>query len=1488
MKIVERMDADKIKDFNELMSTLIQGSGRFVRAMAMTAILAPLAIIGALAFGATVNIVMAIVSRSRSASKEQMEGLKNLFGLARGLALFTLVMIGIGLVLPIAAKGVLGFVGMIIVISGALRLASMIAGDGEGFVKGPLGSLLKLGRGLAIFTLVMIGIGLTLPYVALGVLGFVGAIIVISGGLRIASMIAGDGEGFVKGPLGSLMKLTRGIALFVISMIAISFLLKPFAIGVLAFIGAITLLAGAMRLVELIAGKGGLKGAANIMSDTGAIGSLMKMAKGIFLFSLTMVLISYFVPQFAIGVLAFIGALILLTGALKLMDIIISAGAKGKGAAKRMKEMMGEGGPIGSLMKMSFGILIFSAVMVAVGYFADKFLIGSLVVAASLAGIGLIMLTIYGNPKVKTGAINLMWVAGALVAFSIGFGAMAYVLTKFSVDLGKVAIMAAVIVGMGLIGTVLGIPPIDGWVKAGAINLILLGASLIVFSIGFAIFASAAKDITWGQIGILFAVIGGMAIVGTILGIPAVAPFALIGAGVLIALGAALVIFSIGFAIFAAASLMFKDNEEVLRAGLAIATIGGAFALLGLASPMILLGSAAMVVAAVALLPIAMSLAIWNASGVAGNTDQIKDSLQTLLPALGWAMAGRSSAPEFGFMGMGLAAAMADLLVYVAMVVMGSAAMVIAGAALIPISIGLAIFKATKWTAEDSAGLRYMLFEVGNAFADLARDGNWFYVQLGIMATMFMGNNLASLATGIQALANMTYTEYEWDESTKKLEPKKKVKLTRDDVQVAADNAAYMITAMVFPLSEFGMLFSGGMSGESVRYPGLTPFGTMMGIIMLGTLGQNLAKLADGVQAWATMSYWEYELQYNPETKMKDLRPSKKRKLNSTEIKSAANNIAHVIMAMVAPLAAFGALMALGDAAAMANPVGGLMVGLGLGKNPIEKGIDAIGTLGGSLASLAQGVRDWATMAYWEYEAQLNPKTGMKELRPSAKKKLTPADFKESASNIAHVIKSLIGPIAEWGVIMTAGNIASGPFVALGLSDSKNVIEKGIESLGTLGTSIRLMADGVRAFANLEFVENEVFKDPKTGISKLQPGKITKLTETQMTNAVNNIAKLFRVSVAAIIDADGMVYQGTYTAWSNNGEEFTYDYGWDNLLESTKGLNTWIPEFAKAAPSMKKLIDSASGVDPVKGMFGLSVLDVLLFKVVKSMIDIDGAVYHATWNAKTNNGTSFAYDAGWEGLTTTTTGMRTWLNSYAGVVGATIGIFNDPGRFKPVAESVKVFTDDIVRRIANPGEIILFAMALQQMDKHLTQLGTLATRYLMMNITLQPALVVKYDKFTAITERLAAIATPYEKFVKSFERMAKAMGEFGKNFKVMTPDGIRAYKEWTDAIVKVAETDFSTIQTQLTAMRDLAATIYGGGDPEISPKDDNQTESQKKNAMEKADENVTNKPNPITGKGGDGDKGSATEIANAIKNALSNLTVSSITVNGSITELNQR
>jgi hypothetical protein len=54
--------------------------------------------------------------------------------------------------------------------------------------------------------------------------------------------------------------------------------------------------------------------------------------------------------------------------------------------------------------------------------------------------------------------------------------------------------------------------------------------------------------------------------------------------------------------------------------------------------------------------------------------------------------------------------------------------------------------------------------------------------------------------------------------------------------------------------------------------------------------------------------------------------------------------------------------------------------------------------------------------------------------------------------------------------------------------------------------------------------------------------------------------------------------------------------------------------------------------------------------------------------------------------------------------------------------------------------------------------------------------------FTTEIDKLAKVSTPFEKFTKSFGKMAKDMGVFVTNFKVMDVEGIKAFTSWTDSI----------------------------------------------------------------------------------------------------------
>jgi hypothetical protein len=632
----------------------------------------------------------------------------------------------------------------------------------------------------------------------------------------------------------------------------------------------------------------------------------------------------------------------------------------------------------------------------------------------------------------------------------------------------------------------------------------------------------------------------------------------------------------------------------------------------------------------------------------------------------------------------------------------------------------------------------------------------------------------------------MTFTEYEWDEATKKLQPKKKVKLTRDDVRVAADNAAYTIGALSMPLAMFGMLFSGGTFGGAnnpFTAMGITPFGIMTGISSLASLGTGLSRLAGGVVDWANMGYWEYGLVYNPQTKMNELKKIKKAKITPTDISSATKNISDVLAALLTPIAQLGALMAGGQAAGMlTSGIAGLF---GAGKNPVEQGIKSISGIGTGLSKVAAGVLDWAKMSYWEWGLQFNPKTGMNELKKIGQKKLTKSDITDATKNIGSVLEAMLLPIAGLGAAMAGGQAVgfmTGGLAAL-FGNAKNPVEQGINAIGTIGKGIANLATGIAGFAKMEIIEQIIQKDPKTGLNVLVPGKVTKLSKDMITTATDNISQILTAGVKAIARFAWQVHL-------NGGEE-----------------------------QFNKSIETASN------------LSVKMGEVYKKIS----------------------------------------------------AVFSDTKKIQKTTDNWKMFFENLFKPF-DADAIARFGEFGTMFGNHIYKIGALTKKYQGMDFALKPQLLWKYKSFTDTTERLAKIADPFTKFVKAFGDMAKHMGVFATNFKVMDVKGIMAFKDWTDSITTISKVDLSKSSAILDFAKGVVDNAFpAGNSKEVGDKPaGSYTETDKKAQIKSQNNKSTDKK--ITNNTTQ-DKPGKLEIdydrlAQAISSALSNISVDTLTVTG--------
>ena len=1227
--VIKQLDKDKLKEFTNIIDVMQKGVAGFIFKMAAVAILTPVAMIGAAGFGVMVLILMNIFSKAAKVNKDTINGIASIVNMSKGMAILVLVLVSMALTAPLIAKGFLVFSLVVIGISGLLRIVDIIAAGGLNPIsKGPLGSLMRLAKGMALFTLTLVGMALVAPVVAMGFLVFSLVILGIALVLRVVDFIAGGGfNPLSKGPLGSLAKLGFGLAAFALTLVLITFVKEQFIVGALMIMLAITAFGTVIWGLSKILNKGGIPSLS--LKDKGPLPDLLKMTKALFIFALT---------------------------------------------------------------------------AVAVGFFIDAFSKGALGLLFALGAFALVMIP-YQNPRMRFAGKNLMSLSLGISVFAIAIGAFSWMAEKTNLTWNKLAMLGAAITGAALVGYVLGTANAAVATAIGSKNLLLISYAFGVFAGALGAYALMAEkaNLTWGKLAMLGAAIGTAALVGTLLGIPAVAPWVAIGAPLLMTVGFAFAVFAGAMAVFALAA---KDLS-------------------------------------------------WKTLGM------LSASIATV--ALVGTLLGTPWAAPFVFTG---ALALGALSV-----------------ALLPFAHALNIFSKTKWTKKQSQSLSYAIESIAGAFAKLAKGGNWGYTMLGIFGMRDVGNTLISLAGGIQAMANMTFTEYEWDEATKKLQPKKKVKLTREDVKAAADNAAYTIGALTLPLATFGQMFSGlAIIGHNpYAKMGLTSNGIKQGISSLSSLGTGLSKLAGGVSDWASMSYWEYGLVYNPKTKMNELKPIKKSKITPGDISNATTNISNVLSAMMKPIAGLGALMTGGQAAGLL--VGGITNLFSGGKNPVQDGIKSLSSIGTGIGKLASGVSDWAKMSYWEWGLVYNPKTKQNELKKIAQKKITPADIKTASENIELVLFAMMKPIAGLGALMTGGQAAgllTGGILNF-FSGGKNPVQDGINAIGTIGKGISNLATGIHGFAKMEIIEQIIQKDPKTGLNVLVPGKVTKLSKDMIDTAAENIAQILIAGVKGIA-------KFAYHIKLHGGEE----------------------QFNESIKTAGNLSNQMSNV----------------YKKISEAFSDTGKIKKTTDN---------------------------WSLFFEKI-------------FKP-------FDADAIGRFTQFGKLF---------GNHIYKIAALTKKYYGMDFALKPQLLWKYKSFTETTERLAKITDPFTKFVKAFGDMANHMGVFSKNFKVMDPVAINAFRQWSDSMIQVSKIDITKSKGIIDFINGSVDSAFGAGkspDVPADKKPQDYSESDKRSQVAS-----TVKPTESAKK--QTDKSEPREqiinidsqaIANAITAALRNLTVNTIT-----------
>lgn len=478
-----------------------------------------------------------------------------------------------------------------------------------------------------------------------------------------------------------------------------------------------------------------------------------------------------------------------------------------------------------SMETMALGLLFFSGAIFIAGMLQPTDLLMGLAVIALF---GVFMLTVMlmnkigGKNATKEGGEAMVFMGVALITVTI-----ALLITRF-IEFEDIMKGVLIMGGMALISIFLGMAK-DKAIE-GAVAMLFISASLIVAVLGILM----TKLVDWDDIGKAGAIIGGLTISAILLG--QFAPTALMGAISLIVISAALIVASVGV-------MLVKDFtwEEIGKSGAIIGGLGAAAILLGLAGPLPILGAVAMLLMGVALVVMAVGVGkLLDLKFTEKDTDRMTGLLGDL-------------ALTFGEIGLGSLFILPGTLVGIGM-----------GMALNTIGSGLMKFSNMNIPMDKLGGENGLISQVLNAvikpFTEIGKTysggflgfGGSTDAEKGITAVKGIGDILCDIAEGVQAFADLKYTDSKG----------KVVQIPLSDLQ---ENGR-IITSIRNVLGAVGIVFAelGAANGETGWFSsGLIE----KGVKSIAGVGENLVNIAKAVQEFANLTYTDKNGKKVPLTK---------------------------------------------------------------------------------------------------------------------------------------------------------------------------------------------------------------------------------------------------------------------------------------------------------------------------------------------------------------------------------------------------------------------------------------------------------------------------------------------------------------------------------------------------------------------------------------------------------------------------------------------
>jgi hypothetical protein len=433
--------------------------------------------------------------------------------------------------------------------------------------------------------------------------------------------------------------------------------------------------------------------------------------------------------------------------------------------------------------EISNGALALSLMSRSMMRFAKSMIIVSIASAVTILFIPIIAANIFlmsklfafigkSEKQINLGARALSRMGSSLIKFSIGlatFAVVSYAILQAPAVL-LVMVGSLVLIGgaLALIGTRANL------INRGSRALAVAGLGLGIFSLGYFMFAMVAKPITLMDILVQAGILGGIGLITGLIGKGY--KHVLLGSLSLLAMGASLAVFSLGYMLFTKAT----ENVTLKDIGIQLATLGGlgvVFALAGLGvaatGGLAFLGPLFFAAVGGSLILLAMGLGAMKALNF---TEADSKNLVTALAGVRAAFLGGDTGNEGIFAKLG-----GVLTGAIDSVRMGAAAagFAAAGLSLTALAKGLSDFKKIGWDNKLSEELTIVLSGITSAFAQAGGEpanpggifgmvfGNIFSpnaVKRGINSVMGAGKALTQISKGLKSFQELTQSQIEFGE----------------------------------------------------------------------------------------------------------------------------------------------------------------------------------------------------------------------------------------------------------------------------------------------------------------------------------------------------------------------------------------------------------------------------------------------------------------------------------------------------------------------------------------------------------------------------------------------------------------------------------------------------------------------------------------------------------------------------------------------------